>query len=337
MNPISDTARPESNAHNRRVEALVSSLTPHLPPDTGEPEAFELCSAFDQAVEFAACEGKPVPAAIAEFLEEDWGPAAAMQKAALKKLVLPAAPFVPFKLPVLPSAASRLLQTSDESASVTELELIAGSDPALAAQLLSTANSALYGSRSRIHRLRDALMRLGVPAARKALMAASFSALFATKHLQELWTHSREVAASASELAASCGADAESAFVAGLLHDLGRVAFTVFPESMQNAEQRWLAAGFPLIYAESIAYGSDHAAFGADLLRSWRLPEEIVAAVAHHHRPECSDSCLHAAVYLAESADEDLWSNMRKQTALDRTGIGRRQLDSILEGQLATI
>jgi putative nucleotidyltransferase with HDIG domain len=251
--------------------------------------------------------------------------------------VAPAAPFVPSKLPVLPLAASRLLQTSDESASVTQLELIAGSDPALAAQLLSAANSAFYGSRCRIHRLRDALMRLGVPTGRKVLMAASFSAVFATKHLQALWTHSQEVAAAAYELAALCGADADSAFVAGLLHDLGRVAFTVFPEPMQSAERSWLAAGFPLIYAETMAYGSDHASFGAELLRSWRLPEEIAAAVAHHHRPECSESRLHAAVHLAESDDEDLWSNMRKKAALDRTGIGREQLDSILLGRLAAV
>jgi hypothetical protein len=57
MNPISDTARPESTARNRRVAALVSALTPHLPSGTGEQEATELCSAFDQAVE--CCRGVP--------------------------------------------------------------------------------------------------------------------------------------------------------------------------------------------------------------------------------------------------------------------------------------
>ena len=235
----------------------------------------------------------------------------------------------------MPRAAAQLLQTSDEASSVTELEAIAGSDPALAAQLLGAANSALYGSRSRISRLRDALMRLGVPAARKTLLAASFSALFTTKHLREIWAHSRQVAAAACSFAGLCDADADTAFAAGLLHDLGRVAFFAFPAPMQTAERARPAAGFPLIYAETLAYGGDHAAVGADLLRSWRVPLEISEAVAHHHRPECSGSRLHAAVHLAESSDEDLWSNMRKQAALDRTGIRREQLECILEGQLA--
>ena len=77
----SDTSHPESNARNRRVTALVAALSPNLPPGTSESYAVELCTAFDQAVEFAACDGQPVSTAIAEFLKEDWGPAQpALQK-----------------------------------------------------------------------------------------------------------------------------------------------------------------------------------------------------------------------------------------------------------------
>ena len=320
MKPVSPGSRPESDARDRRIAALVSAAAPPLAP--------ELCAAFDQAVEFAACEGKPVSAAIKEFLAEDWGPA----QLALRKLVLPPVPFVPARLPVLPRAAAQLLLTSDETASVSELDAIAGSDPALAACLLSAANSALFGGAGEIYRLRDGVMRLGIPTARRVLLSASFSGLFASKALQELWEHSQAVASAASQLASLCGADGESAWAAGLLHDIGRLAFTVFPASMQAAQQQWLAAGFPLIYAETMAYGTDHAAFGAELLRGWGLPDGIVTAVAHHHRPECSASKLHAVVHLAEAAEEDLWSNMRKKAALDHTGLSREQLDEILTG-----
>ena len=326
MSPVLDAALPESAARDRRVCALVTALTPHLPTGTGDHEAWDVCSAFDQTVEFAACEGEPVPAAIAGFLRDDWGPA----QAALKKLVAPGACFVPSQLPVLPRAALQLIQTSDEQTSVTELEQIAGSDPALALRLLSAANSALHGSRGQILRLRDAVLRLGIPAARKALLAASVSSLFPTQHLAGLWEHSQKVAQAAFQLAGMCGADDGSAYSAGLLHDLGRVAFTVFPATLRNAERDWLAAGFPLIYAEVMAYGIEHAALGADLLRRWGLPDEIVDAVAQHHRPECSDSRLHAVVHLAESADEDLWSEMRKKAALDLTGITLEQLAPVL-------
>jgi putative nucleotidyltransferase with HDIG domain len=329
MNSISGSIRPESDARDKRVAALISAIALQNPSRVREEEVIELCLAFDQAVEFAVCEDKLVSTAITEFLQDDWGPA----QVALKKLVVPARPFVPSKLPVLPHAAVRLMQTSDETTSAAELARIAGSDPALAAELLRTANSALYGSRWNIYRLHDAVLRVGVPAARKALLSGSLSTLFTPKRLDKLWQHSQRVAGTACQLAELCGADPDTAFVAGLLHDLGRVAFTVFPETMQAAEQKWRAAGFPLIYAETMAYGSDHAAFGSVLLRSWQLPDAIVEAVARHHRPEHSKCLLRAVVHLAEAADEDLWSNMRRKVALDQSGISPDQLDLVQAGR----
>ena len=327
MSPVLDHTPSEKESRNQRISALLAAILPRRTSDASAAHALEICTAFDEAVEFAACEGVPVSTAISEFLLGDWGPA----QGALTRLVTPAARFIPANLPVLPRAAARLLRTTDETATVFELRSIAESDPALAAQLLRVANSALYGPRKEITGLRDAVMRVGVPMARKTLMAASFSKLFASGSLGQIWDHSKQVAVHSQLLARLCGADSDSAYAAGLLHDIGRVAFTVFPAEMQAAERYWRTAGFPLIYAETMAYGSDHAAFGADLLGAWRLPEAIVEAVRHHHRPESSRSALHAVVHLAEDAGEDLWSNMRKFAALETTGIAREQLNGILK------
>jgi putative nucleotidyltransferase with HDIG domain len=329
MKTISNSMRPESEARDRRVAALISAVALQNPSPFREEEVIELCLAFDQAVEFAACEGKPISTAITEFLEEDWGPA----QVALRNLVVPSAAFVPSALPVLPRAASQLMLTSDESTSAVELARIAGSDPALAAHLLRTANSALHGSRWKISRLGEAVLRVGVPAARNALLAASFSTLLNASPTGGLWQHSQSTAETAFHLARSCGADPDTAYAAGLLHDLGRIAFTASPAAMRVAERKWREAGFPLIYAETMAYGSDHAAFGAALLRSWQLPEPIAHAVARHHSPEHSGSPLQAVVHLAEAVDEDLWSNMRRKAALDQSGITPEQLDFVLAGQ----
>jgi putative nucleotidyltransferase with HDIG domain len=214
-----------------------------------------------------------------------------------------------------------------------ELARIAGSDPALAAELLRAANSALYGSRWKICRLGEAVLRLGVPVSRNVLLAASFSPLFTSSSLDGLWQHSRSAADTAFQLAGFCGADPDTAYTAGLLHDLGRIAFTAFPGPMRAAEQNWRKAGFPLIYAETMAYGSDHATFGATLLRSWQLPDEIADAVSRHHRPGHSDCPIAAVVHLAEAVDEDLWSNMRRKAALDQSGITPEQLDLVLAGK----
>src|SRR5262249_46282317 len=114
------------------------------------------------------------------------------------------------RLPVMPAAAAKLMRTSAEYTSAIELESIAGSDPVLSGRLLGAANSAQFGSRTEICQLRAAILLLGVPFARKVLLSACFGNLFTTSStLNDLWKHSRLVAAAAHELAGECGFDQE--------------------------------------------------------------------------------------------------------------------------------
>jgi putative nucleotidyltransferase with HDIG domain len=301
---------------------------------------FELSNAFDEAVEFAALEGVSIAEAITAFfagegLRESLAPEcrelarlAGHDSARIDTRAL--------SLPVMPKLASRLLRTSNEDTSVVELEKIAGSDPVLAGKLLGAANSALFGSRFEIVRLRDAIMRLGIAEARKILLASCFAGFFASKPLQDLWEHSQAVAGEAGDLAALAGVDPETAYLAGLVHDIGRLVFVKMPAEQRIREQEWLAAGFPLCYAETLAYGLDHAAMGAQCLRGWELPEGIVEAVGLHHRPGRSVPRLNAVLTLAEdlaarsrnTAPEDLWPGMRRTVAAANAGIAPEQLET---------
>jgi putative nucleotidyltransferase with HDIG domain len=167
------------------------------------------------------------------------------------------------------------------------------------------------------------------------LLTACFSGLFASKPLQNLWEHSEAVARLAYDLAPLAGIDAETAYVAGLLHDIGRLAFVKLPAALRIREQEWLASGFPVVYAETLAYGLDHAASGAKCLRAWALPESLVNAVGLHHRPGPDTSPLSGVLTLAEdlaaragNADsEDLWPEMRRAAACLATGTSPDRLD----------
>jgi putative nucleotidyltransferase with HDIG domain len=189
--------------------------------------------------------------------------------------------------------------------------------------------------------LLDAIMRLGIPEARKVLLTACFSGLFASRPLQNLWEHSEAVARVAYDLAPFAGIDAETAYVAGLLHDIGRLAFVKLPAELRIREQEWLAAGFPVVYAETLAYGLDHAASGAKCLRAWALPESLVNAVGLHHRPGPDTSPLGGLLTLAEdlaalagnTASEDLWPEMRRAAACQATGITPDRLDGFYLGR----
>ena len=151
-----------------------------------------------------------------------------------------------------------------------------------------------------------------------------------------MWNHSLRVARTASDvLAPLVGVNPEIAFVAGLFHDVGRIGFMKLPAGLRIRERGWLEAGFPVCYAESLAYGIDHAVFGAHLLKSWELPNGIIEAVSLHNRPESSDANLNAILSLADSplplppysACEDLWPAMRRSAAIQKTGLAPDQLE----------
>jgi len=126
-----------------------------------------------------------------------------------------------------------------------------------------------------------------------------------------------------------CGSDRATAYTAGLLHDIGRLAFLRGPGQLQADEWHWMAAGFPQVYAETLVRGEDHAATGANILAGWELPAELVEGVRFHHRPECSKNDLGYILFLAEDLAgvienkpaEDLWDAMRRQLSLQRSGI----------------
>ncbi len=331
-------------ACGRRIDKLSAKLAArcHVPQE----DVFELCRDFDEAVEFAALEGNSVRQAIADFMEEGSSAEASANKAQSSELAELAGcgsagiDIAAMSLPVMPKQAARLLRTSDDDTSAVELERITASDPVLAGKMLGAANSARFGSQYEIVRLLDAIMRLGIPEARKVLLTACFSGLFASKPLQNLWEHSEAVARLAYDLAPLAGIDAATAYVAGLLHDIGRLAFVKLPAALRIREQEWLASGFPVVYAETLAYGLDHAASGAKCLRAWALPESLVNAVGLHHRPGPDTSPISGILTLAEDLaaragntdSEDLWPEMRRAAACLATGISPDRLDGFCLG-----
>ena len=140
---------------------------------------------------------------------------------------------------------------------------------------------------------------------RKVLWSACCEQMFASSGLQDLWQHSRKVAAVAHGLAAACQSDQESAYVAGLLHDIGRLLLWTAPAERKIAEETLHRNGFPLVYAETLLYGADHAGLGGRLLQRWAIPSHIAEAVRWHHRPESTDSKLAAILCLAENSVRD--------------------------------
>lgn len=230
-----------------------------------------------------------------------------------------------YRLPVFPLVALKALETvRSEEADFQKIENLVSSDQVLAGRLIQAANSSLNSPAHRISSLRQAISYIGPEAARKVLIAAVFQPLFASTGLRGLWRHSLEVSELAERLAESTGRVLpEEAFLAGLVHDVGRLALQTASGEDVIAYTRMLEKGCEPVFAEMVLCGFDHGSAGAGVLRFWSFPEHLAQGVEDHHRPEHSESELAAILYLAEfwsGSEEDLPSAARLRRALKRTG-----------------
>ena len=239
------------------------------------------------------------------------------------------------RLPVFPRAAREVVrQVANPEVGPRELETVASLDPVLAGRLIQTANSAYYSPRLPIGTIFHAVSYIGTETARRVLLAAAIRGNFSSPQAHQIWNHSLDVAQTAELVAmhASVTIDPAQAFLAGLIHDIGRLAFAMMPIAFQERFQRLTDGGCPLAEVETCLAGRSHAEVGAETLTQWKFPLEIVEAVRWHHRPERSTLPLASLLYLAEfiaEAQEDLPSYVRMNTATRLAGISMTALADI--------
>ena len=226
-------------------------------------------------------------------------------------------------LPVFPAAAQRAIQLLlADTWRAADLQAIAASDQVLAADLIHVANSCAFGARQPVASLGHAIAYIGAERASGILIAASVKRLFAARHLREIWNHSLEASEAARSLAKlSRQVKPDEALLAGLVHDIGRLAMALLPRDFQTRMANLVKQSCELSMIERVLCGLTHAELGARALERWRFPKTFVDAVKFHHTPERSTSPMAALLYLTEQCTnpgEDLPSPVRMKAALER-------------------
>ncbi|EHJ46256.1 metal dependent phosphohydrolase [Solidesulfovibrio carbinoliphilus subsp. oakridgensis] len=172
-------------------------------------------------------------------------------------------------------------------------------DPSLAAKLLRLVNSSYYARTMRavegrfpakVDSLSRAVMVVGARQLATLALGVSVLPLFQDipphwVNMRVFWEHSVGCAVAAQAIAAASGrGNPETAFVAGLLHDIGRIlAFKQAPAHMAAAMRQAAAERLPLSFAERGRLGFDHAALGGHLLQKWQFPANLEKMVRYHH------------------------------------------------------
>lgn len=181
--------------------------------------------------------------------------------------------------------------------SVQTISRIISEDQGLTAQLLRLANSPLYRFPSRIETISEAITIVGTQQICDLALATSVMKLFTgipeeLVDMDSFWCHSISCGLVARTLSTyRRESNVERFFVAGILHDIGRlVMYTKIPEVCHEGLIKSKDGGDLLYEVERQFLGFDHGDAGGSLLREWRLPQSIGDMVKYHHNPSLSVS-----------------------------------------------
>jgi putative nucleotidyltransferase with HDIG domain len=192
------------------------------------------------------------------------------------------------ELPMLHDTALQVRSLCEnEECDAQELAALIERDPSLAGHVLSVANSVMYGGAEPTTNLQLAVVRVGTTNLADMALALSlrgrvFDVPGFEDRVRELWRMATASSVYAKEIGRKLGLDQDDAFLAGLLHDVGK------PQVLQilvDVVRERSGKDVPRRLAE-VAMEDMHAWAGALLCRHWGLPEHMATVVAHHHDPE---------------------------------------------------
>lgn len=214
------------------------------------------------------------------------------------------------QLPAQPELYLRLKATMDiPQASIKHVGEIISGDPAMTAKILQMVNSAFFGLPHRVIDPFQAVSFLGFDIVKALVLFAKIFIEYQGDDYpeqQSYWTHSLLVGRLAEAICKEQGLnpkECESAFISGMLHDIGKLVMSRIPGYFSHVRQAMNERNISFAEAEYLIWGSSHAEAGASLLSLWGLPQEITDILNYHHFPLKSANMgfsVLTAVYIAD-------------------------------------
>jgi HD-like signal output (HDOD) protein len=237
----------------------------------------------------------------------------------LHELIVEAIDSRDVKLPVFNPVALRLQQAlKNDATNIKDIEKMVIEDQAMSSQILRVANAAFYRGLQPITTIGKAVIRLGIQQVANLAMVVSTQQICQKTssellvYQEKLWRHAVASAMGSQWLAKRCGYrnEADTAFLAGLLHNIGQLALLKIMEDLRAAGT--IGEDLPETLIIEILHSDMHTRQGYLLAQKWNLPDEYCVVVRDHHQePVDANNTLLLFVRLVDTACEKLGIGLR--------------------------
>jgi len=219
-------------------------------------------------------------------------------------------------MPAFPNSVHRILElAADINCAPRDVVGIIEHDPVMTVKVLKLVNSVYYSLPRQITSIGHAVVYVGLNTVKNLALSIATIGMLPQKNMagfdmNDFLLHSLATAVISRKLSQRVtrdGLDATDFFVAGLLHDFGKVVFAQFlPAEFKRALTKARTCGEPLHEAEAEVIGTDHSFTGSMLGEKWLLHEDLISSMREHHHAENSGNALRDCVYAANQLSKQM-------------------------------
>jgi putative nucleotidyltransferase with HDIG domain len=217
-------------------------------------------------------------------------------------------------MPAFPKSVQKILElTRDVNCTPKDLVQVIDKDPVVTVKILKVVNSAYYSLPKQITSINHAVVYLGFNTIKNLALGIAAIGMLPKSNaagfdVQQYLLHSLATAGIAKQLATALDdADPMDCFIAGLLHDFGKVVFAQFmPEEFRQALEISQRDGTSLHQALRQIIGVDHAVVGAMLVEKWRFAPRLIETIQNQHGSDLKDTDMIACVFAANQISKKM-------------------------------
>lgn len=249
-------------------------------------------------------------------------------------------------MPAFPKSVQRILElTRDVNSNPKDLVEVIDKDPVVTVKILKVVNSAYYSLPKQITSIGNAVVYLGFNTIKNLALSIAAIGMLPKGNdsgfdAHQYLLHSLTTAALAKQLAGKVDdADPMDCFIAGLLHDFGKVVFAqMMPKEFKIALLHSQNSGEALHTALQREIGADHVLVGAMLVEKWRFAPHLIETIRHQHPSNFKDTDMIACVFGANQISKRLEFGFGGNTFIDDFPVSVQQrLGGNIDEVIATL